>query len=155
MSYILGDHWVICDRCGFKIRRSKASKTWDGLLVCTKSCWEPRHPQDFVRARADRQSVRDARPDMQDMFGTTAMKVAGSVDDLTVDVDSISGIADGDSIGITLDSGMIQWTAVSGTPAGDTVTLLEALDGAAAIGNVVYIPGDDFLATNEVTQASL
>lgn len=47
-------HWVICDRSGFAIRESDSRKTWDGLVVA-KEYWEPRHPQDFVRARADDQ----------------------------------------------------------------------------------------------------
>ena len=153
-GYIHGDHNVICGRCGFKVKRSECLKEWTGLLVC-KKCYEPRHPQDFVKARADKQSVRDPRPDTQTMLGTTAIKVAASKDDLTIDVNSISGLADDDSIGITLDDGTLQWTTVNGTPAGDTVTLAEALPDDAAIGNVVYVPGDDFLTANEVSAADL
>ena len=151
---IPGDYNVICDRCGFKVKRAECLKEWTGLLVCEK-CWEPRHPQDFVKAKADKQSVPEPRPDTQTMFGTTAVKTGASKDDLTIDVDSISGIADDDGIGITLDDGTVQWTTVNGTPSGNTVTLAEDLDGDAAAGNVVYIPGDDFLSANEVTQADL
>lgn len=61
-GYIPGDHWVTCDRCGFHIRASDAMETWDGLIVCPED-WEPRHPQDFVRTRADKQSVRKSRKD--------------------------------------------------------------------------------------------
>ena len=50
--YIPGDHWVICDRCGFAFRESETRLTWDNLVVCHKD-WEPRHPQDFVRAEPD------------------------------------------------------------------------------------------------------
>ena len=31
-------------------------------MVCMDD-WEPQHPQDFVRGRADRQNVPDPRPD--------------------------------------------------------------------------------------------
>ena len=50
-----GQHWVICDRCGFAVREGDAVQEWNGLVVC-KDDFEPRHPQDFVRAREDRQA---------------------------------------------------------------------------------------------------
>lgn len=153
-GYFSGDHNVICDRCGFKKKRSECRKEWTGLLVC-KKCWEPRHPQDFVKARADKQGVPDPRPDTQDAFGTTAIKAAASKDDTTINVESIAGISAGDCIGIELDDETLQWTTAVGVPAGNTVALAESLDGAAAEGNVVYIPGDDFLDTNEVSQDDL
>ena len=62
-----GDPWVICDRCGFKTRRSESKKTWNGLVVCEKD-YEPRQPQDFVRARTDQQSFHDSRPEPEDSF---------------------------------------------------------------------------------------
>jgi hypothetical protein len=68
--YKHGDYNAICDRCGFKYKRSQLRYTWDGLLVCKKD-WEPRHPQDFVRGVAERQSVPDARPEQTDTFLTT------------------------------------------------------------------------------------
>lgn len=52
-----GDHWLVCDRCGFDVYSSEARKTWDGLVVCPED-WEPRHEQDFVRAVADNQKAR-------------------------------------------------------------------------------------------------
>lgn len=66
-GYKPGDHYVICDVCGFKMRASETSKRWDGLRVC-KADWEPRHPQDFVRGKQDRQAVRNARPEPPDTF---------------------------------------------------------------------------------------
>jgi hypothetical protein len=71
MGYIPGDPWAICDICGFKVRMSTTKKTWDGLRVCAKTCWSPRHPQDFVRAIPDRQMVVDARPEPEDYFLST------------------------------------------------------------------------------------
>ena len=79
-----------------------------------------------------------------DHFTTTAqavkteLKVAGVATDLTIDVDSISGLASGDYIGIELDDNTIQWTTINGAPSGDTVTLTAALTGACAIDNHVY-----------------
>lgn len=45
----LGDWNVRCDRCGAKFKGSQLRKTWEGYMCCSR-CWEPRHPQDFVRA---------------------------------------------------------------------------------------------------------
>lgn len=47
MSYYReGDYNVICDRSGFKCKRSECRKEWDGKLVY-KLFWKPRHPQDL------------------------------------------------------------------------------------------------------------
>lgn len=51
-AYRSGDHWVECQRCAFTYRNSEMKKEWTGLIVC-KPCYEPRHPQDFVRAVQD------------------------------------------------------------------------------------------------------
>lgn len=68
-GYIPGDFWRICDVCGFKTRASATQKRWDGLMVCRKD-WEPRHPQDNVRARPDKQIVANPRPEAADVFLT-------------------------------------------------------------------------------------
>jgi hypothetical protein len=47
-----GNHWVNCPRCAFDYRASEMRKEWTGQYVCHK-CWEPRHPQDFVRVSRD------------------------------------------------------------------------------------------------------
>lgn len=62
-EYYPGDHLVICDRCGTKRYRSDCKKEWQGHIVCTDTCWEPRHPQDITPPyRLDRQWVDDNRP---------------------------------------------------------------------------------------------
>lgn len=52
-NYKHGQHWVVCMRCGFDYHVEDIRVQWDNLIVC-KWCWEPRHPQDFVRGRRDR-----------------------------------------------------------------------------------------------------
>lgn len=56
----------------------------------------------------------------------------------SISVESASGIADNYYIGIQLDDGTLQWTAVNGGPAGTTVSLDATLTGAASEGNFVY-----------------
>ena len=63
-----GRHWVICDRCGFKVRGGDARKEWNGLLVCRTGCWERRHPGDREIVVSDDQVVRNARPRPPDVF---------------------------------------------------------------------------------------
>lgn len=67
MTYVAGQWNAICDRCGFKYKSRQIHKEWTGLRVCkgvgTNDCWEPRHPQDSLRGKADHQAVPWACPD--------------------------------------------------------------------------------------------
>ena len=65
--YRAGSHNWICDRCGFKYKAEEKRREWTGLIVCPE-CWEPRHPQDFVKGRKDNQAVIDPRPEATDSF---------------------------------------------------------------------------------------
>ena len=51
-----GDWLYVCQRCGFTFYASEIELEWTGLRVCRR-CWEPRHPQDFVRGVRDAQTV--------------------------------------------------------------------------------------------------
>jgi hypothetical protein len=55
-----------------------------------------------------------------------------------ITVGSITGITDGDYIGVELDSGYFQFTTVNGVPSGTTVTLTAVLTGAASSGAFVF-----------------
>jgi len=66
-NYVPGEYWVVCDRCGFKVRRKDSLMEWNGLRVC-KDDWEIRHPQDFVRGTFDKQTVWNPRPQPTDTF---------------------------------------------------------------------------------------
>jgi len=62
-NYIPGDNWVSCDTCGFDYRRSQIVKDHDGYMVC-KKCYDPQHPQEFVRGRRDKVAVKDPRSEV-------------------------------------------------------------------------------------------
>lgn len=66
-DYKSGDWLVVCDSCSKKIKASKSKERWDGFRVCSE-CWEPRHPMDFIRARADKISVPFTRPQPTNTF---------------------------------------------------------------------------------------
>jgi hypothetical protein len=59
--YKSGDWNLICDVCSSKIKASKSKHRWDGFIVCP-SCYEQRHPQDFVKSRQDKITVPYIRP---------------------------------------------------------------------------------------------
>ncbi len=66
----LGEWNAICDRCSQKRKSSDLKKTWNNLMVCADTCWEPKHPSDFYRLPPDRQSIPWARPEQTDSSGT-------------------------------------------------------------------------------------
>ena len=67
VRYVPGDWNAVCDVCAQKYKASLMRKRWDGLMVCPND-WEPRHPQDFLRAVPDRQAVPWNRPETPDVF---------------------------------------------------------------------------------------
>ena len=67
-KYHPGDYLVICDMCGFEKLRSQCVFNWKKQLVCKDTCYEPRHPQEFVKVRPEKTSVPDARPEAADSF---------------------------------------------------------------------------------------
>lgn len=59
-QFILGDTNSICDVCGHKYKGSQLRKRWDGAMVCSAD-FETRHPQDLIKARPERNNVKNAR----------------------------------------------------------------------------------------------
>jgi len=67
VTYYSGRYFQICDICGFKKYNTETRKNWKGQVVCADTCYEPKHPQLMIKARADRQAVKDARPEATDV----------------------------------------------------------------------------------------
>lgn len=65
-DFELGQWNACCDRCGFEYKARQLKLEWTGLRVChgggTNDCFDPRHPQDRVRGKADRQAPPWVRP---------------------------------------------------------------------------------------------
>lgn len=57
----VGEWKAVCDECGWDYHSSDLKEDWKGLMKCP-TCWEPRHPQDFVRGVQDDPSVPWTRP---------------------------------------------------------------------------------------------
>lgn len=138
-NYIPGDYWIICETCGFQVRSSAARKRWDGLLVCDAD-WEPRHPQDFVRGRADHQNVPEPAPEpVQNFLGplTTELTAAASAGATTLAVVSSVRFDATDRLGVMLSSGEMAQAVVSTVPTATSLTISPALPGAALLGAMV------------------
>ena len=58
--------------------------------------------------------------------------------DTGIEVDSITGISNGDVIGVEQDDGVIHWTTINGAPSGSAITLTTGLTDDAATDNHVY-----------------
>jgi len=157
--YVHGEHLVVCDITGMRRYRSQCRFMWDGNLV-QKPSWNQREAQDFVHGLIDDQSVVDSRPDILDTVGETTLSAAAAKDAKSVTLVTVAGIADGDSIGITLDDTTIHWTFSDGTPVGTTVTLpVDAtLPSAAASGNDVLLPSissREYISPSDVSASDL
>lgn len=68
----------------------------------------------------------------------TQIATAASSGASSIEVDSITGISNGDYIGVELDDGTMQWTTVNGAPSGTTVALSATLTDDVAVDNYVF-----------------
>lgn len=65
----LGEHNVVDDISGRKIRSDDVMITWDGFVTCRED-YDPKHPQLVLRSRRDDQSVRVVRDEPEYVFVT-------------------------------------------------------------------------------------
>ena len=70
----LGDSNGLCQQCGFKFKMSALRLRWDGIYACSE-CWEPRHPQDFVRGVKDTQVPAATSPEPEVTFVAAAVSL--------------------------------------------------------------------------------
>lgn len=71
-------------------------------------------------------------------YVTTTLSANSATSDTTLDVTTVTGIANGYYIGVELDDGTMHWTTVNGAPSGNEVTIASGVASAAASGNRVY-----------------
>lgn len=145
--YVSGDHWKICEVCGFQTRSSRTFKRWDGLLVC-EADFETRHPQDFVRGSLDNQSVQDPRPEAtENIIGplTTTISAAAVSGTQTISVASSTRFLAADHIGVMLNGGNMERHVILSIPSATSIEMTTSLGGAVSIGNIVI----DYSAVSE------
>ena len=66
-EYRAGDHYAVCDVCGFEFYASELRRRWDGRMVC-RTDWEPRHPQETLRVKTRTATPPWTRPEPTDTF---------------------------------------------------------------------------------------
>lgn len=67
--YASGERNALCDVCGVKYKSNQLKKRWDGFMVCSVgSCWEPRHPQDYIRGPRPEKAPAWTRPEPANSF---------------------------------------------------------------------------------------
>jgi len=75
---------AICDRCGFRYKFYNLKKEWTGLMVCD-GCWEPRHPQDFLKVPNPEKAPEWTRPRPADVeVGPTYIDSSVGVQETTI-----------------------------------------------------------------------
>jgi len=70
---------------------------------------------------------------------TTALNGGEPLGETVMAVDSSASVANSDIIGVTLDDGTIQWTTVNTVGSPTSITLTDALTGAAGDNNAVFV----------------
>ena len=72
-GYRPGDNWSTCQRCGFDVYASDLREDGykPGLMVCPK-CYDPPHPQDYVRVWDDNTDPLDGSTGSLDSYSTVA-----------------------------------------------------------------------------------
>jgi len=77
----IGTWNALCDRCQRKYKANQLRKEWTGWMVCDH-CWEPRHPQEFLRGHEEDENVDWTRPEIN-----------GSGSTITVDGKTLTWLA--------------------------------------------------------------
>ena len=114
--YIPGDWKMICDRCGIQFHRSEMREEWTGLWVCKKNCWDSRHPQGFIELQPERAFSKPVLPNIEQTMGDTTLTIDVSAWNKYIELLSITGLSDGDPIGVDMDNGATHWSFINGDP---------------------------------------
>src|SRR3990167_1746303 len=79
-GYSADGRWFVCDRCGFDYRVKEARKEYTGLVVCP-SCFDTRHPQEFLQVKQEQPATEPIRPPpTTDTFTDVTFSVIGDSD---------------------------------------------------------------------------
>lgn len=112
---------------------------WNSLWVC-KRCLEKQHPQDFVEATEDDQTVPIALLDDRFLWGRTTLRFKALGNSSFIQLLDSTGIKANDPIGITLDNGVVHWSFITADPISNDVRIVDYISWQASEGNIVYGP---------------
>lgn len=109
--------------------------TWSGTGL---KLWRQKDAVLFLTKGTGQYAIGTGHATTADDAVKTEVATAGVASDTSLVVDSITGIASGDNIGVQLDDGTLHWTTVNGAPTGTTVVLTTGLASASAVDSHVY-----------------
>ena len=152
-----GTHLVNCDRCGRTYKAHEVRKEWNGLYTCIYGCWEPRHPQDFVRGLKDDPTPPFTRP--QSSADTSTTDIDGNPLD---NINTITQVGDADKTltkgvdlntqewNLPLTANRVATLSTSAAIDGDTFTIYRTGGGAFTldVGGLFTIPVDVNMIVN-------
>lgn len=115
------------------------SKQWMGSndYAPGLKMWTRKRGYIFLQKGQGSYSLGPSGDNATSSYVTTTLSAAEALGQTALSITSETGITAADIIGIELDSGSIQWTTVVSTGTG-SVTVTDALTGAAASGNRVF-----------------
>ena len=135
-----GDHLVVDDRTGFTRWASQVVReTLTGFMV-RRGRADPRHPQELLRTRADKQAVKNPRPPgVANYVGPliTTTTAAASAGAQTITVSTNARYLSGDRIRIQLSNGDFHRTVVTSLDGTTGVNFVAPLPESVASGAVV------------------
>lgn len=95
----------------------------------------------FLQPGQTQYKIGAGSPDHVTLFDSlleTSLTVTAATGAGSVTLDSVTGVASGDQIGIQLDAGTTFWTTVNGAPSGSIVTLTTVLPSQATSGALAF-----------------
>jgi hypothetical protein len=131
---------------------NKMIKAWQGQGI---HLWREQEGTLFLRDGVSEYTLSSTSTDQAgDNVVETTLSAAEAVAQTVLSVTSTTGISVSDNVGIELDDGTRQWTTVSSVGA-STITVADALTGAAASGNTVFAYTNQTGKPMQVTSARL
>lgn len=115
-------------------------KQWQGSSDFAQGLkvWSRKRGYVFLQTNKHEYALGSTGWHATNSYSTTTISANEALGQTVLSVTSTTGMTAADNIGIQLDDGSIQWTTISSTGAGPTVTVGAALTAAAAAGNRVF-----------------
>lgn len=135
-----GDHLVVDDRTGFTVWASRTVREALTGYRVERGRNDPRHPQEFLRTKADKQAVANPRPPGTANYSgplITATTAAADTYAQTLELESAVRFIISDRVRIQLSNGEYFQTVVVGIN-GNSVDIVDHLPEAVRLEALVY-----------------
>jgi len=115
-------------------------KQWQGTADFAPGLkvWTRRRATLFLQKDQHQYGLGPSGDHATESFVTTTLTAQVAALGTTLTVDSITGIASADNIGVVLDDGTIHWDIVNGAPSGSSVVITTGVASVASANQKVY-----------------